>query len=239
MKRRPWPRRCSGVFTCRVRGAVCRFGSEAAGCLPVSCRGRLQSAPRPTRREHEGGVGLEPPPNHATARRPLVTASHWRRDGRIWDGFRPEFCSGAVEIEDVGAERVLAAEVRPLLVAAEQGPQRLLRLRHGPPQGLCALLGEDRGSHRGLLARAPRNCSPGLCAGPPPPPCFAWSPSPVNGRGLPTANLSVGEPLPRSGGGGPAQPVEGAAAWPKALEATGFMRHALPLAPITCWRRMC
>jgi len=31
----------------------------------------------------------------------------------------------------------------------------------------------------------------GLCLWPPPPPCFAWSPSPVNGRGVPTAGCSA------------------------------------------------
>jgi cobalamin biosynthesis Mg chelatase CobN len=47
-------------------------------------------------------------------------------------------------------------------------------------------------------------------SGPPPPPRFARSPSPVNGGG-PAAAPAVGHPLPRSGGGGPAKPVEGAA----------------------------
>ena len=50
---------------------------------------------------------------------------------------------GAVEIEDVRSERVLATEVEALRVAAKHSPEQLLGLREVSPQRLRPLLGED------------------------------------------------------------------------------------------------
>jgi hypothetical protein len=61
--------------------------------------------------------------------------------------------------------------------------------------------------------------------GSPPPPCFAWSPSPVNGRGVPTAikmrRTSQSVFLSRAAGEGNCrQAVEGAAACAMAARTT-------------------
>ena len=97
-------------------------------------------------------LGAEPQGADALAREPGVAAGvvrGLRGVDRSID-FNTELCFGAVEVEDVRPERVLAANVEAELVAAEQGPEGLLRLRQGAAERLCALLGEDRGSHRGL-----------------------------------------------------------------------------------------
>jgi len=54
-------------------------------------------------------------------------------------------------------------------------------------------------------------------------------PLPRKRQRTPDCERSVGEPLPRRGGGGPAQPVEGAATWTEFLVAQGLTHHALPL----------
>jgi hypothetical protein len=50
---------------------------------------------------------------------------------------------GAIEVEDVGPDCVLAAEVQTLLIAPEQRPKCLLRLRHRAAETLRPLLSQN------------------------------------------------------------------------------------------------
>jgi hypothetical protein len=55
---------------------------------------------------------------------------------------------GAVKVEDVRPDRVLAPEAQAADLPAAQGlPEQNLRQCHGAPQRACALEGEERRSH--------------------------------------------------------------------------------------------
>ena len=127
----------------RGRGHAVRCGSAAAD------RGRI-----PDRREHH-----RRPPLKFLSRKPqradTCFASHASRRAS-WScrsactgpiDFDAELRRRTVEIEDVGAERVLAAEVQAQPVASQHGPQCLLRLRQVPPpwRGRPGSPGQARG----------------------------------------------------------------------------------------------
>ena len=56
--------------------------------------------------------------------------------------FDAKLKAGAAEVEDEGADRVLAAKMPAEAIATEEKPQRPLGLRHAATQGLCAIANE-------------------------------------------------------------------------------------------------
>ncbi len=66
----------------------------------------------------------------------LLVSVSWAID------FHRQFGGSAVEVEDVGAGGVLAAEVQAALVAAEQGPEGALGLGQGAAHCLGAVADE-------------------------------------------------------------------------------------------------
>ena len=222
----------------RGRGAALR--TPTAICAPARPLHHASHGPPPPLRG--GGSGAAPPPrwcrgrprrfsslkiSAAGTRRTRILARRARRRGagrgrlgrdvvRGAVDFDREADRGAVELEDVRADRMLAPEAQaPDLSAAHRLPEQNLRQCHGAPQRACALEGEERRPHAAKPNPHPRSggggppkavegAGPGailsdchgraqdqaiqalrtadLRSGAPPPPCFAWSPSPAARR---------------------------------------------------------